>query len=173
MTVPTCIGNSQGVPEPDRELNGERCREHPWRYLQIGNNNCREHLRDVPSASSRAMDAASGTPSTSTERVEAAHRLLKVKEAAAEMRVCTSHAYELAHEYLNGGGTAGLPVLWFGTCMRGRAGLRGSPVRDVPCPHSRRPDAGRDRAVVYLTWWTALAITAGRRRTASSSAMTG
>ena len=28
MTVPTCIGNSQGVPEPDRELN----REHPWRY---------------------------------------------------------------------------------------------------------------------------------------------
>jgi len=64
------------------------------------------------------VDTASGTPSTSTERVEAAHRLLKVKEAAAEMRVCTSHAYELAHEYLNSGGTAGLPVLRFGTCMR-------------------------------------------------------
>ena len=64
------------------------------------------------------MDTASGTPNTSTERVEAAHRLLKVKEAAAEMRVCTSHAYELAHEYLNSGGTAGLPVLRFGTCMR-------------------------------------------------------
>ena len=64
------------------------------------------------------MDTASGTLSTSTERVEAAHRLLKVKEAAAEMRVCTSHAYELAHEYLNSGGAAGLPVLRFGTCMR-------------------------------------------------------
>ena len=64
------------------------------------------------------MDTASATPSTGTERVEAAHRLLKIKEAAAEMRVCTSHAYELAHEYLNSGGTAGLPVLRFGTCMR-------------------------------------------------------
>ena len=64
------------------------------------------------------MDTASGTPSTSTERVEAAHRLLTIKEAAAEMRVCLSHAYDLAHEYLNSGGTAGLPVLRFGTCMR-------------------------------------------------------
>jgi hypothetical protein len=26
--------------------------------------------------------------------------------------------YQLAHEYLNSGGTAGLPVLRFGTCMR-------------------------------------------------------
>ena len=64
------------------------------------------------------MDTASGTPSTSTERVEAAHRLLTVKEAAAEMRVCLSHGYELAHEYVNSGGTAGLPVLRCGTCMR-------------------------------------------------------
>ena len=64
------------------------------------------------------MDTASGTPSTSTERVEAAHRLLTNKEAADEMRICLSHAYDLAHEYLNSGGTAGLPVLRFGTCMR-------------------------------------------------------
>jgi len=64
------------------------------------------------------MDTASGTPSTSTGQVEADHRLLKIKEAAAEMRICTSHGYELAHEYLNSGGTAGLPVLRFGTCMR-------------------------------------------------------
>ncbi|MDO8363919.1 MAG: helix-turn-helix domain-containing protein [Actinomycetota bacterium] len=64
------------------------------------------------------MDTASRTPSTSIERVEAAHRLLTVKEAAAELRVCLSHAYELTHEYLNSGGTAGLPVLRFGTCMR-------------------------------------------------------
>ena len=61
------------------------------------------------------MDAASGTPCTSTERVEAAHRLLTVKEAAAEMRVCLSHSYDLAHEYLNSGGTSCLPVLRFGT----------------------------------------------------------
>lgn len=33
------------------------------------------------------MDVASRPPSTSVERVEAAHRLLTVKEAAAEMRV--------------------------------------------------------------------------------------
>ncbi len=64
------------------------------------------------------MDTALGTPSTSVERVEAAHRLLTIKEAAAEMRICLSHAYELAHEYLNSGGTAGLLVLRFGTCMR-------------------------------------------------------
>ena len=64
------------------------------------------------------MDTALRTPSTSIERVETAHKLLTIKEAAAEMRICLSHAYELAHEYLNSGGTSGLPVLRFGTCMR-------------------------------------------------------
>jgi len=66
----------------------------------------------------RAMDMASGTPSTSAERVEVAHELLTIKEAAAAMRVSLSLGYQLAHEYLNSGGTAGLPVLRFGTCMR-------------------------------------------------------
>ena len=55
------------------------------------------------------MDTALRTPSTSIERVETAHKLLTIKEAAAEMRICLSHAYELAHEYLNSGGTTGLP----------------------------------------------------------------
>ncbi len=64
------------------------------------------------------MDTALRTPSTSIERVETAHKLLTIEEAAAEMRICLSHAYELAHEYLNSGGTTGLPVLRFGTCMR-------------------------------------------------------
>ena len=64
------------------------------------------------------MDTASGTPSTSTERVEVAHELLTIKEAAAAMRVSLSLGYQLAHEYLNSGGAAGLPVLRFGTCMR-------------------------------------------------------
>jgi hypothetical protein len=68
------------------------------------------------------MDTALGTPSTSVARVDAAHKLLTMKEAAVEMRICLSHAYELAHEYLNSGGTSGLPVLRFGTCMVSHAG---------------------------------------------------
>ena len=64
------------------------------------------------------MDTASKTPSTTVERVDAAHGLLTIKEAAAAMRVGLSLGYQLAHEYLNSGGTAGLPVLRFGTCMR-------------------------------------------------------
>ena len=64
------------------------------------------------------MDTALGTPSTSVERVQAAHSLLTIKEAAEEMRVCLPHGYQLPHEYLNSGGTAGLPVLRFGTCLR-------------------------------------------------------
>ena len=53
-----------------------------------------------------------------TERIEAAHALLTVKAAAAERGIGVSLAYQLAHEYLNSGGTTGLPVLRFGTCMR-------------------------------------------------------
>ena len=64
------------------------------------------------------MDTASGTPSTGSEPVETVHGLLKIAEAAAEMRISVSLAYQLAHEYLNSGGAAGLPVMRFGTCMR-------------------------------------------------------
>jgi len=64
------------------------------------------------------MDMARGAPGTRVGRVEAAHQLLTIKEAAAAMRVSLSLGYQLAHEYLNSGGTAGLPVLRFGTCMR-------------------------------------------------------
>ena len=64
------------------------------------------------------MNTATRTPNTSSELVDAAHRLLTIKEAAAEMRIRLSHAYQLAHEYLNSGGTSALPVLRFGTCMR-------------------------------------------------------
>lgn len=38
------------------------------------------------------------------------------------MRICLSHAYELAREYLNSGGTSGLPVLRFGPACVYRAG---------------------------------------------------
>jgi hypothetical protein len=64
------------------------------------------------------MDTASGTPSTTSRQAGAAHKLLTIKEVAPEMRVSTSKCYQLAHEYLNSGGTSGLPVLRFGTCMR-------------------------------------------------------
>ena len=64
------------------------------------------------------MDVASETPSSGDGRVETVHGLLKIAEAAAEMRISVSLAYQLAHEYLNSGGAAGLPVMRFGTCMR-------------------------------------------------------
>ena len=64
------------------------------------------------------MDTASGTPSTESVRLETVHGLLKIAEAAAGMRISVSLAYQLAHEYLNSGGAAGLPVMRFGTCMR-------------------------------------------------------
>lgn len=64
------------------------------------------------------MDTASGSSNANSGHGEAAHKLLKMKEVAPEMRVSTSKCYELAHEYLNSGGTSGLPVLRFGTCMR-------------------------------------------------------
>jgi len=44
--------------------------------------------------------------------------MLKVEEAAAVLRIARSTAYELATLYLEGGGTAGLPVLRVGSCLR-------------------------------------------------------
>ena len=57
------------------------------------------------------MDEAPEAASTSTrpERGDLTHELLTIKEAAAAMRVSLSLGYQLAHEYLNSGGTAGLP----------------------------------------------------------------
>ena len=44
--------------------------------------------------------------------------LLTIVEAAAALRIGRSLAYQLAHEYLASDGTAGLPVVRFGTCLR-------------------------------------------------------
>ena len=44
--------------------------------------------------------------------------LLTIEEAAAVLRVGRSLAYRLASDYLDSGGTAGMPVLRFGSCLR-------------------------------------------------------
>lgn len=47
------------------------------------------------------------------------HPLLTVDEASRVLRVGRSRAYEMAHEYLNSGGMAGMPVIVFGPgCFR-------------------------------------------------------
>ena len=45
--------------------------------------------------------------------------LLTMQEATAVLRIGRSLGYQLAHEYLNSGGTSGLPVIRFGEkCYR-------------------------------------------------------
>jgi hypothetical protein len=47
------------------------------------------------------------------------HELLTVQEATDYLRIGRSLGYQLAHEYLNSGGTSGLPVIRFGEkCYR-------------------------------------------------------
>jgi hypothetical protein len=47
------------------------------------------------------------------------HELLTVQEATVYLRIGRSLGYQLAHEYLNTGGTSGLPVIRFGEkCYR-------------------------------------------------------
>ena len=47
------------------------------------------------------------------------HHLLTLREAADVLRIGRSLAYQLAHEYLNSGGTSGLPVVRLGEkCLR-------------------------------------------------------
>jgi hypothetical protein len=53
-----------------------------------------------------------------TTAYDEAHVLLRIEEAARFLRIGRSLAYKLAHEYLASGGTSGLPVLRFGTCLR-------------------------------------------------------
>ena len=50
---------------------------------------------------------------------EEPHRLLTVTEAAGVLRIGRSLAYQLAHEYLHTGGTAGMPVVRISqSCLR-------------------------------------------------------
>jgi hypothetical protein len=44
--------------------------------------------------------------------------LLTVEESADLMRIGRSLAYQLARQYLATGGTAGMPVIRIGTCLR-------------------------------------------------------
>jgi hypothetical protein len=57
-----------------------------------------------------ASDLSMGTTETPS--------LLTVEEAAGVLRIGRSLAYRMAHEYLATGGTAGMPVLRFGSCLR-------------------------------------------------------
>jgi hypothetical protein len=50
---------------------------------------------------------------------EEPHPLLTVDEAARQLRIGRSRAYELANAYLNSGGTSGIPVFRLGPgCLR-------------------------------------------------------
>ena len=47
------------------------------------------------------------------------HPLLTMREATKILRIGRTLGYQLAHEYLNSGGTSGLPVIRFGKeCYR-------------------------------------------------------
>lgn len=47
------------------------------------------------------------------------HPMLTVREATDYLRIGRSLGYQLAHEYLDSGGTSGLPVIRFGEkCLR-------------------------------------------------------
>ena len=85
-------------------------------------------------------------------RTEAAEPLLVMgDEAARLLRVGRSRAYELAHDYLNSGGTTGLPVILLGPgCFRVprwallELATTGRVVRlcDAAVPSSEAPVAG-------------------------------
>ena len=49
---------------------------------------------------------------------EETRALLTVEEAARILRIGRSLGYELANQYLTSGGTTGMPVLRFGSCLR-------------------------------------------------------
>lgn len=58
------------------------------------------------------------SPDLSTDAAEP-HPLLTVDEAVGLLRVGRSRGYALAHEYIDSGGTAGMPVIVFGPgCFR-------------------------------------------------------
>jgi hypothetical protein len=75
--------------------------------------------------------------------------LLTIEEAARVLRIGRSLAYQLANEYLATGGTAGMPVIRVGGCLRVprwallELALAGQVVRlcDAPVPTG----AARDR----------------------------
>ena len=55
----------------------------------------------------------------SVDEAEKLHPLLTVDEAARQLRIGRSRAYELANEYLNSGGTSGIPAFRLGPgCLR-------------------------------------------------------
>jgi len=57
--------------------------------------------------------------SLSFDEAEDCRLLLTVEQAARILQIGRSRAYAMAHEYLESGGTAGMPVIRFGPgCLR-------------------------------------------------------
>ena len=58
-------------------------------------------------------------PLVSFDEAEDCRLLLTIEQAARILQIGRSRAYEMAHEYLDSGGTAGMPVIRLGPgCLR-------------------------------------------------------
>ncbi len=58
-------------------------------------------------------------PLVSFDEAEDGFLLLTIEQAARILQIGRSRAYAMAHEYLESGGTAGMPVIRFGPgCLR-------------------------------------------------------
>ena len=58
-------------------------------------------------------------PLVSFDEAEDSRLLLTVEQASRILHIGRSRAYEMAHEYLDSGGTAGMPVIRLGPgCLR-------------------------------------------------------
>lgn len=78
--------------------------------------------RDVVTVGVEEPPASAMTPSTLTRQIDELTAslpvLLTIDEAAELLRTGRSLTYDLAHRYEASGGTEGLPVLRFGSCLR-------------------------------------------------------
>ena len=80
---------------------------------------------------------------TQPDAAAEAAEVLTLMEAATLLRIGRTTAYELAHEYLDTGGTSGLPVIRVGRQLRvTRASLNDVMARGTsqPTRPQRRPD---------------------------------
>jgi excisionase family DNA binding protein len=102
--------------------------------------------RDSPGSAARVPYTNMSTQPDTLSDPDA--EVLTLTEAATLLRIGRTTAYELAHEYLDTGGTSGLPVIRVGRQLRftratlNDVGARGTSQRPRP---QRRPDGRGDR----------------------------